>query len=343
MIDDLYIINKFLSKTNQIIKARVNKISKEESEYLKTRYNDCFRSYDETIFRIFLHIDNIPLCPICNQYCIFTHRLKQPYSKTCLNKSCSTSYIKQHIYDCCEQKYGNKYYNNRTKYKQTCLERYGYDNPNKTDIVRNKITNTCLEKYGVESVTQLSSVKEKSKQTCLERYGVEYGWNNDTQKQTCLERYGVENVNKLKTIRDKIKQICLERYGVENVFKLEKNKLSAHSIESFKKRYNTHKLNKSFNVSKPEDECYELLKEKYPDIIRQYRNERYPFNCDFYIPSLDLFIEYQGTWTHGGKPFEGTEEDLLKLQEWCEKNTKYYDNAIYTWTELDVRKRNIAK
>ena len=52
-----------------------------------------------------------------------------------------------------------------------------------------------------------------------------------------------------------------------------------------------------------------FLKERYPDVITQYKDDRYPFACDFYIPSLDLFIECNYHWTHGGKPYEGTEDD----------------------------------
>ena len=85
------------------------------------------------------------------------------------------------------------------------------------------------------------------------------------------------------------------------------------------------------------------MKEIFSDIIRQYRSELYPFSCDFYIPTEDLYIECNYTWTHGGKPYEGTKEDNIKLNKWKEKNTKFYNNAIYTWTDLDVRKRNIVK
>ena len=62
------------------------------------------------------------------------------------------------------------------------------------------------------------------------------------------------------------------------------------------------------------------------------------------IPDLDLYIEYQGTWTHGLHPFnENNKEDIDKLNLWKSKNSKYYDNAINTWTIRDVNKRNIAK
>jgi len=45
--------------------------------------------------------------------------------------------------------------------------------------------------------------------------------------------------------------------------------------------------------SQPEEDSYELLVDKfgYSEVIRQYRSEKYPFFCDFYIPCLDLYIE----------------------------------------------------
>ena len=74
--------------------------------------------------------------------------------------------------------------------------------------------------------------------------------------------------------------------------------------------------------------------------------KRYPFQCDFYVKSQDMFIEVNGNWTHGDHPFDSNNEDDLKtLKEWEEKakTSKYYQNAIYTWTDLDVRKQNFAK
>lgn len=35
------------------------------------------------------------------------------------------------------------------------------------------------------------------------------------------------------------------------------------------------------------------------DVVRQYRDPRYPFFCDFYVRSLDLFVECNFHWTHG--------------------------------------------
>lgn len=114
-----------------------------------------------------------------------------------------------------------------------------------------------------------------------------------------------------------------------------------------KKSFETKLKNHSFNTSSPEDKYYNYLCEKYgiEDVLRQYSEDRYPFACDFYIKSLDLFIELNLTWTHGGKLFDNKNSaDTEKLAVWREKAkiSKYYQQAIYTWTDLDIRKMNTA-
>ena len=134
--------------------------------------------------------------------------------------------------------------------------------------------------------------------------------------------------------KEQFKHSLLNKYGVDSYPK---------TIDFKQKKIDTQRKNGTFNTSKEENNIYILIKEKYPDTIRQYKSDKYPFVCDFYIPSLDLYIEYNGSWTHGNKPFEGTKEDNIKLEYWKSKNTKYYNNAIKTWTIRDVNKRKIAK
>ena len=79
-------------------------------------------------------------------------------------------------------------------------------------------------------------------------------------------------------------------------------------------------------------------------ICEYNKDVRYPFNCDFYLPYYDLFIEINGHWTHGQHPFDkNNENDILTLNLWKSKNTEFYDNAINVWTKRDVNKRTIAK
>ena len=70
-----------------------------------------------------------------------------------------------------------------------------------------KVKQTCIEKYGVENPLQSQEVKDRSKQTCMERYGVPYSLQSqevrDKSKQTCIERYGVENASQSQEFKDK--------------------------------------------------------------------------------------------------------------------------------------------
>lgn len=109
----------------------------------------------------------------------------------------------------------------------------------------------------------------------------------------------------------------------------------------------TKKKNNTYNSSKSEDEMYKLLVTKFDsnDVIRQYKSKEYPFNCDFYIKSLDLYIELNGLWTHQDHFFdENNMNDLNKLNSWKLKikTNPMYASAIDTWTIRDVKKHNTA-
>ena len=105
----------------------------------------------------------------------------------------------------------------------------------------------------------------------------------------------------------------------------------------------TKSKNNSFNVSNPEISYYNYLVDKYglDNVKTQYNTDsRYPFNCDFYIKSEDLFIELNLHWSHGGHLFTGSDEDLKILGYWKKKSeaSKFYQNAIDVWTRRDPEK-----
>ena len=106
----------------------------------------------------------------------------------------------------------------------------------------------------------------------------------------------------------------------------------------------------NFGASKPENRLYELLCDVFgkEDVIRQYIDEvRYPFYCDFYIQSLNLFIELNAHWVHGGHWFDKDNlEDIVQLHDWIERfridGSSFYFAAIERWTERDLLKRQFA-
>ena len=198
------------------------------------------------------------------------------------------------------------------------------------------------------------------------RYGCSTYNNREKSKQTCLERYGSESPLENRDIWQKTYNTTIARYGGTGFSGMSEDKMLAvaqkanaamwkkyHSDPAFKNAYqasqnSTKKKNKTFRASNKEIELYNKLKGIYGehDVVTQYRDERYPFNCDFYIKSLDLFIELNAHWTHGDHPFdEMDEKDLQKLAIWAEKSkeSKFFTNAIETWTKRDVEKLRILR
>lgn len=116
---------------------------------------------------------------------------------------------------------------------------------------------------------------------------------------------------------------------------------------SLKESINKRIQNNTWSTSKPEEELYLYIKERFPSVKRQYKDkERYPYFCDFYIPELDLFLELNGNWTHRNHPYDmNSKEDNSILNIWKEKSKEHpmYLSAIKTWVVSDVNKRNKAK
>ena len=158
--------------------------------------------------------------------------------------------------------------------------------------------------------------------------------------KTCEERYGGLGTSS-PAIKKKIEHTNMKKYGVKNIYARHDIKTKSHSLESLEKVLNTKKNNNTFNTSKPEKKLESKLRKLFPDLKTQYKSELYPFACDFYIPSLDLYIECNLHWTHGGRFFDkNNKNDVKLLAKWQEKakTSKFYAKAIETWTIRDVLK-----
>ena len=231
----------------------------------------------------------------------------------------------------------------KSEIQQTCLDRYDSKNVYASEYGKQKCRETWLENLGVENPFQSEEVKGKIKQTNLERYNSEYSFQSkeikDKIKNTKEERYGNSNYNNIK----KARKTNLEKYGVDCILKREDVVKLKNSEENKKKQYNTKKKNNTFNTSKIEQELEIELRKIFPKLKTQYKSKNYPFHCDYYVPELNLYIEYNGTWTHGFHFFDkNNQEDLDKLEKWKNKNSKYYNSAIKTWTQRDILKLETA-
>lgn len=334
-------------------------------EYLDNLYNDS-ESSSETLYRVINDIDIRPTCVICGHHVTYD-RKKMVFRKYCCSKCAHTDP------------------KTIEKFHDTCIKKYGVINPSILESIKEKTKNTCIRRYGVRSTALVKKFVDKRKTTCIEKYDVEYPLQNqefkDKQQQTMINRYGAKSTLETKIFKDKVKRTNLEKYGCE--YTLSNIDVRKKSMETRLKKYNdihfnnrekakstciqkygvshyskskeylmkcyeTKKKNHTFNSSKPEDNIYDMLKEVFPDTIRHKSDDpRYPFEVDFYIPSLDLFIEYQGVWTHGPHEYNpNNQEDIDLLELWKSKinsEDSWYISAIKTWTEVDPHKRSMAR
>lgn len=285
-------------------------------------------------------------------------KAREKYKQTCIEKYGVDNVFKADII--------------KEKIKQTNLQKYGVENPSQATEIKEKKEQTCLSHYGVKYGTQSDEVRQHIQETNLNKYG--YAWTSQVPeiknkiaesnlkkygnvcslygpqiikkvKQTFQERYGSDCYVRSEDFKTKYRVTMQERYGVDNASQLQEIK---------DKKVATMYKNNSFSISTPEEDFYNRLLQLFEeaDIVRQYNTrltehtDRYPFNCDFYIKSLDLFVELNISWTHGLHPFnkENT-NDLNQLNKWIEKSkdSDYYKNAIEVWTIRDPLKIKTAK
>lgn len=244
------------------------------------------------------------------------------------------------------------------KEKQSAVRKEQCANKTKEQyaVEKEKARATKLEKYGDENYGDYNS--EHFKEIMLERYGVDNAYklqkfskNGTPEKtahvrETCQKRYGTDWVPKPKDFDANIEkriETCNARYGVDHYMQSEQEK--KYSSTRMKKARETKKKNGTVNTSKQENSIYLILCKHFDDVKREFRSEKYPFYCDFYVPCIDLYIEYNGFFTHGKHPFTGTEKDNQELLFMIEKGKKstFNSNAVNVWTVSDPKKLKAAK
>lgn len=205
-------------------------------------------------------------CLSCGKYCTNSN------SKNVLRKRLNTvGYENFLLCRPCAIKKGCK---NRTaedkqksleKRKQTCLEKYGVDNPFKD---KEKIKDAYLSKLGVENPSQLKKVKEKKKQTTRDHFGVDNPLQSsevqEKVKRSMLKKYGTTVASKSKIVVDKTRKSNLKKYGVEYPSQLESRKTHLKEIWEDKKKRNelANKVSKTW-LQKTDEELRDIRIKSY--------------------------------------------------------------------------------
>ena len=257
--------------------------------------------------------------------------------------------------------------------RATCLDRYGVEHWSKLPEVRlamservranavvwrRKAEATCLNKYGVTNWMQTAEARQmmreyaladldahmaRFRQGMINAYGVPYNmqrpemrvWLSNFMRQhrfefdaksrkTSLNKYGVEYWTQTTEARERMRNFM---------------RIHAHEIAE-KKR-----LNGTLNTSRGEVMLYHMLVEKFgfDDVFTEYDLDlRYPFRCDFYIKSRDMFIELNAHWSHGCHWYGSGRGDVALSEAWSQ-GSDGYRAAFDVWTVRDVMKREVAR
>lgn len=123
--------------------------------------------------------------------------------------------------------------------KLTSLERYGVDNPAKSEQAKAKSRQTCEQRYGKPFALQSDSVKAKSRKTCLSKYGVPYSSQSaevrQKMRETSRKKYGSDYFLSSQHGRQALRDYCYREYGTE--FPTQSNKVKSRINKTCSEKY----------------------------------------------------------------------------------------------------------
>jgi hypothetical protein len=235
------------------------------------------RQISEKVYYFLNNIENVLLCK-CNEHLKFIG-FKNGYRVTCGGKDC---YVKSR--------------------KETCLEKYGVDNPKKSIEVLEKEQLNILNKYNGKHYMMDESIKNKMKNTMLDKYGVEYAqqsksikdksistWNTNVNKYEICKNRSIKMTSKSTEEKEIIKNKKI--LSIENKFGTYDNFINYRQEKikeaSYKKWNVSHHLMNESIISKRVDSYKKTIDEKIVSLLS--KNLSY-INREFNVNKTDQYI-----------------------------------------------------
>lgn len=210
------------------------------SFYTKTK-----PGFSHRLIWYFLDIHDYPICSVCGKP-----------NEMIPNIKLIDDYVKhpQIIHLCKNHYYSSDYYQN--KMKSIYISKFGVDNPNKLQIVKDKIQKTVHDRYGKDGLS-CKEIRDKRISTCLKKYGTEYSCQSEQVKNK-IQKIFNEKYNghplRDKSIQEKFKKTCLNHFGVGHPMM---------SKEVKDKAYQTNVNNHNGKFFTNPQKCKETCLEKY--------------------------------------------------------------------------------
>ena len=199
-------------------------------------------SFKEKFYLLENSLTELPKCE-CGNSVGFVDMIKG-YREFCSRRCMyDSSKLKDKRKDTCIEKWGvdNPSKSNQVKKKviETNIEKFGHEWATKSDEIKNKIKDKFIENWGVDNPSKIKEVRDRAKKTMFGRFGVEYAMHSDDIKKRVkdkfIENWGVDNPSKIKEVRDKAKKTMFERFGVE--YPLQSDIILSKSKETMLKRW----------------------------------------------------------------------------------------------------------
>jgi hypothetical protein len=197
----------------------------------------------------------------------------------------------------------------------TNIERYGFENPMKSDKVKLNHKKSIINKYGVDNISKSMDVKIKKEKSMIDKYGVKFNSQREEVKEVISNKmtlYNIEN-NTNRHINhwiDKLGELNLEFVLKElNSIVEIKCPIGDHSFKIHKTTFNDRISNNTpiCTVCNPvgdfsshkENDLFNWLSGVYKgEIIQSYRDG---LEIDIYLPDLKIGFEFNGLYWHSEK------------------------------------------
>jgi hypothetical protein len=320
--------------------------------YLKVSKIENGLSWKEKLYIYINEINEIPKC-----YCGVDLNFKQwnkGYGEFCSKKCAANSPLVLN------------------KKKNTCLNKFGVENPMQNYEIREKYKDNIIDKYGVDNPSKLEEIKEKVKKTNNLKFGVNYVSQTFRVKKILSDKIKenqylikkTQKENRIFKINQKIINLNIELvneissnyeflcFKCNNHFKIHKNMLNDRIRLHNTICTNCNKIN---NSSNSQDLLLDYLKSKWNGEIKYNTRSIINGELDIFIPELNLAFEYNGLYWHSDifkeKKYHINKTDECKKlgiklihiweDEWLNKNSlilSRIDNLLNISKKIYARK-----
>ena len=271
-------------------------------EYLSNNYS-WTNDYKAKVYCYYNNINEQPKCELCGKSTKF-QSTGYGYARFCSTKCSRNSETSQERYKQTNiERYGEDYAKvTNSKGTQTKIKKYGSASYNNLE----KRKQTCLDKFGVDNPMKLADIQHKVRRTMLERYGYEYNFLDPNMRKKMKEKpirhykdviKVLDNGDFVCSCPDPNCNLCQEKQ-YEISYRNYYNRKFCYKVDLCTKRSPIGQLPNSTNNTNIEKFVKEILDENSIEYITNTRRVIIPLELDIYIPSKKIAIECNGRYWH---------------------------------------------